>query len=118
MSNQVLCYLASWSNYRPSGGKFTPSDVDPSLCTVLAYAYAAVDPDEADLAVLDAWVDLEDNYGLGGYSKTVALKEQNPDLKVRFHPSHTHDGGFGTGVGVNLKPHKMHFFMPLPTMWG
>jgi hypothetical protein len=39
----VVCYWGTWSNYRPGSGKFTPSDVDPSLCTHLVYSFAGVD---------------------------------------------------------------------------
>lgn len=73
---QVLCYLTSWSSKRPSAGRFMPENVDPTLCTHVIYAFATLkdhklaEGDEKDADM---------------YDKVVALREKNPNLKVRMY---------------------------------
>ncbi len=38
-----VCYHTNWSQYRPSGGKFFPYDIDPFLCTHLIYSFAKIE---------------------------------------------------------------------------
>lgn len=70
---QVFCYMTSWSQKRPGAGKFTPEDVDASLCTHVIYAFATLknhklsEADEKDGEM---------------YERVVALREKNPNLKV------------------------------------
>lgn len=79
---EVVCYWGTWSNYRPADGKFTPEDVDPTLCTHLIYSFAGLNSSTWDIVSLDPWMDLRDNYGLGGFHKTTSLKASYPHLKV------------------------------------
>jgi len=79
---QVVCYWGTWANYRPNGGKFTPENVDPELCTNLIYSFAGLDSNTWEIKSLDAWMDLEDNYGLAGFKKATDLKRNRPHLKV------------------------------------
>ena len=81
-NKQVVCYWGTWANYRPNGGKFTPEDVDPDLCTNLIYSFAGLDSNEWEIKSLDAWMDLEDNYGLAGFKKATDLKRGRDHLKV------------------------------------
>ena len=60
----VVCYWGTWSNYRPSLGKFTPSDIDASLCTHLVYSFAGIDPNTSMIKSLDEWMDMVINYFL------------------------------------------------------
>ena len=78
----VVCYWGTWANYRPGQGKFVASDVDGSLCTHLIYSFAGLDTSTWSIKTLDAWLDLEDNYGLRGFKKATDLKISNPHLKV------------------------------------
>jgi len=82
----VVCYWGTWANYRPKEGKFTPEDVDPSLCTHLIYSFAGLDSDNNVIKPLDPWMDLEEGYGLQGYRKATDLKYAYPHLKVREFP--------------------------------
>jgi len=78
----TFCYYSSWAAYRPYGGEFHTSDIDPHLCTHLLYAFAGINPETYEVKVLDPYVDLCIDDGLCGYSNFTALKEQNPELKT------------------------------------
>ena len=78
----VVCYWGTWANYRPKDGKFTPEDIDPSLCTHLIYSFAGLDSENDTIKPLDPWMDLEEGYGLQGYRKATDLKYAYPHLKV------------------------------------
>ena len=54
----VVCYWGTWANYRPKDGKFTPEDVDPTLCTHLIYSFAGLDAEKDAIKPLDPWMDL------------------------------------------------------------
>ncbi|XP_044253062.1 probable chitinase 10 [Tribolium madens] len=70
---QVLCYITSWSQKRPGAGKFTPEDINPSLCTHIIYAFATLkDHKLAEASDKDPEM----------YDRVVALREKNPDLKI------------------------------------
>ena len=77
---QVVCYWGTWANYRPNNGKFTPEDIDPSLCTNLIYSFAGLDSETSTIKSLDPWMDLDD--GLQGFKKATDLKYAYPKLKV------------------------------------
>jgi len=79
---QVVCYWGTWANYRPGAGKFTPEHIDPNLCTNLIYSFAGLDTNSWTIKSLDVWMDLADNYGLDGFGKATALKNDYPHLKV------------------------------------
>jgi chitinase len=65
--------MTSWSQKRPGAGKFTPEDIDSSLCTHVIYAFATLknhkltEADEKDGEM---------------YERVVKLREKNPNLKV------------------------------------
>jgi len=78
----VVCYWGTWANYRPKDGKFTPEDIDPTLCTHLIYSFAGLDAEKDAIKPLDPWMDLEEGYALSGYRKATDLKYAYPHLKV------------------------------------
>ncbi|CAH1376594.1 unnamed protein product [Tenebrio molitor] len=70
---QIFCYMTNWSQKRPGAGKFTPEDINPSLCTHIIYAFATLKDNKLTEAN-DKDPDM--------YDRVVALREKNPDLKV------------------------------------
>ncbi|KAI4467570.1 chitinase [Holotrichia oblita] len=76
----VVCYLGSWSAYRPGRGKFEIEDLDPSLFTHVIYSFAGLNSVTDTIRSLDSWQDLSD--GNNGYNRLVRLKQKYPHLKV------------------------------------
>lgn len=37
---KIVCYFTNWAQYRPGEGRFTPRDIDPSLCDCIIFAFA------------------------------------------------------------------------------
>lgn len=73
----IVCYLGSWSVYRPSLAKFTPENINPFLCTHLIYAFAGLSS-KYELKPFDSYNDITQ----GGYRKFTSLKEHNKQLKT------------------------------------
>ncbi|GAB0096987.1 uncharacterized protein DMENIID0001_125750 [Sergentomyia squamirostris] len=71
----------TWSHYRPGNGKFGVAEIDPYLCTHLVYTFFGI-ASNGSVKILDPWLDLEDNCGLGNIKKFNALKKINPKLKT------------------------------------
>lgn len=78
---QVFCYMTSWSQKRPGAGKFTPENIDSSLCTHIIYAFATLKDHKL--------VEGEDKDGARDgekeserYKQVVALRDKNPNLKI------------------------------------
>lgn len=38
-----VCYCTNWSQYRPAHARFTPSNIDATLCTHILYAFLDID---------------------------------------------------------------------------
>lgn len=73
----IVCYLGSWSVYRPSLAKFTPENINPFLCTHIIYAFAGISS-KYELKPFDSYNDITQ----GGYRKFTSLKEYNKQLKT------------------------------------
>ncbi|GAB1598163.1 chitinase-3-like protein 1 isoform X1 [Argonauta hians] len=72
-SYYVVCYYTNWSQYRATGGKFFPKDIDPSLCTHINYAFGKLVGNEIKKV---EWNDEK------LFSQIMSLKTQNPNLKI------------------------------------
>lgn len=76
----MFCYMTSWSKKRPGAGRFTPDNIEASLCTHIIYAFASLKDHKL--------VEGEDKEGKDNekegdrYKQVVALREKNPNLKV------------------------------------
>lgn len=53
----ILIYL----NFRPDSGKYSPSDIDPSLCTHIVYAFAVLDSSKLIIKPHDVFLDVENS---------------------------------------------------------
>lgn len=73
----IVCYLGSWSVYRPSLAKFTPENINPFLCTHIIYAFAGLSS-KFELKPFDSYNDITQ----GGYRKFTSLKDHNKQLKT------------------------------------
>lgn len=56
-------------------------DIDPHLCSHLVYAFFGL-YENGTVAVLDPWLDLEDNWGRDNIRRFNELKNVNPSLKT------------------------------------
>lgn len=72
---QVICYMTSWSIKRPGAGKFTPDNIDPSLCTHVIYAFGSLK---------DFKLTFVDEKDTEQYKEMMALREKNANLKVNI----------------------------------
>ena len=72
----IFCYFTNWSYKRPGMGKFTPEDVDPSLCTHVVFAFATIKENRLEAS---EDIDLGD---LGTFDRMMQLRERNPKLKI------------------------------------
>ena len=67
----VSCYFINWAWYRTSEAKYSADDVDPTLCTIINYAFVVLQDNK--IKVHDPWADTT----LGGgefFKKIVALR--------------------------------------------
>lgn len=72
---QVMCYMTSWSIKRPGAGKFTPDNIDPSLCTHVLYAFGSLK---------DFKLTFVDEKDTEQYKAMMGLREKNANLKVQI----------------------------------
>lgn len=57
-------------------------DIDPFLCTHLAFGFAGLDKSSFQIKVLDPYNELDEDYGKGAYRRFNNLKLFNPNLKT------------------------------------
>lgn len=78
----IYCYFGSWSTYRWASGHFDVEDIDPFLCTHLAFGFAGLNKETFAIKVLDPYNELDENYGKGAYRRFNNLRLLNPNLKT------------------------------------
>ena len=83
-----VCYFTNWAQYRThEAAKHFPSDIPADLCTHIVYSFAKIPPGTNTLEPYE-WNDIDVLY-----PATMALKQQNPSLKVTLAV-----GGWSHGV--------------------
>ena len=60
-SMKVICYFTNWAWYRPGAGKYTPDNIDASLCTHMVYGFATLDSTKLIMKPYDTWADLDNS---------------------------------------------------------
>ncbi|MCB1827648.1 MAG: hypothetical protein KDH94_04400 [Coxiellaceae bacterium] len=87
----VVGYFENWSQYRPNGGKFLPSQINAKLFTDVDYAFAyfgfvdrSLDPSNPHLTGDFKIQPVEWNDQSKLYPAFQALKKQNPNLKTFY----------------------------------
>ena len=78
---KLVCYYGSWSHWRSTIGKLSSSEIDPFLCTHLIYSFLNINPNFT-VSPNDPYLDLEGGTRVGSYNKFLALRDQNPKLRV------------------------------------
>jgi len=71
----LICYFTNWAQYRPGPGRFTPANIDPSLCTHINYAFSKIDLSSFKVLPYE-WDDVQ------FYDQINKLKEEHPNLKT------------------------------------
>uniref|UniRef100_T1J8H3 chitinase n=1 Tax=Strigamia maritima TaxID=126957 RepID=T1J8H3_STRMM len=77
-SDKIVCYYTNWATYRSGDGKYSPEDVDPTLCTQIIYSFAILDDKTYTMKSHDTNLDLT----RGFIKQIVDLKKKNNKLKV------------------------------------
>lgn len=123
---KVICYHTNWSQYRPTQGTFFPENIDPNLCTHIIYSFAKV---VGNTLAAYEWNDESTDWSKGMYERTIALKNQNPSLKIllavggwnhgsaAFSTMVTSDTSRAQFVDNTLKFIKLHKFDGLDLDW-
>lgn len=69
-SRKLVCYYTNWSSYRSGSSKYTPADIDPTLCTHVVYSFAVLDPNSLEMVVQDRETDILQGF----YAQVTSLK--------------------------------------------
>ena len=65
----VMCYYGSWAAYHWDLGYFDVENIDPFACTHIIYGFAGLDSYSSQMISLDPYLDLQDNFGKGGWDR-------------------------------------------------
>ncbi|XP_022070526.2 acidic mammalian chitinase-like [Acanthochromis polyacanthus] len=101
-SSKLVCHMTNWAQYRPSGGKFTPQNIDPFLCTHVIYTLATINSFNQISPV--EWND-EQHYGT-----LNNLKNVNPALKTLLSVGGT-TNGVSPFIAMVAKPESRAAFI-------
>lgn len=85
---KVVCYFTNWAWYRPGDGKYTPDDIDESLCTHIVYGFAVLDRETMTIRTHDSWADIDNRF----YERVVALRAKGIHVTLAL-------GGWNDSLG-------------------
>lgn len=85
---KVVCYFTNWAWYRPGDGKYTPDDIDESLCTHIVYGFAVLDRETSTIRTHDSWADIDNRF----YERVVALRAKGVHVTLAL-------GGWNDSLG-------------------
>jgi len=75
-----VCYYTSWAQYRNGDAIFVPENIDATLCSHINYGFGKVS--SAFEIQPYEWNDEDMDWSKGMFSRVMAKKSQNPQLKV------------------------------------
>jgi len=75
-----VCYYTSWAQYRNGAANFVPENIDATLCSHINYGFGKVSS-AFDIQPYE-WNDEDTDWSKGMFSRVMAKKSQNPELKV------------------------------------
>lgn len=85
---KVVCYFTNWAWYRPGEGKYTPDDIDETLCSHIVYGFAVLNGETLTIKTHDSWADIDNHF----YEKVTALKKKGIKVTVAI-------GGWNDSLG-------------------
>lgn len=74
----MICYFTDWSWYRQNQGKYSPDNIDPTLCTNIVYSFILLDQSTFKVKIADPWADVDNKF----YEKVTALKSRGVKVSV------------------------------------
>lgn len=77
---RIICYFTNWAGKRRGRGRFDPSNLDPSKCSHIVYAFAGIKDNQ--LVPTEEKDEITEGGGKGYYDQVVELKKKNPYLRV------------------------------------
>ncbi|KAM9364889.1 putative chitinase 10 [Pholidichthys leucotaenia] len=101
-SSKLVCHMTNWAQYRPSGGKFTPDNIDPFLCTHVIYTLATINSFNEIVPV--EWNDEEQ------FVMLYKVKDFNPALKTLLSVGGT-VSGISPFIAMVAKPENRAIFI-------
>lgn len=67
-----------WAWYRTAAGKYSPDDIDPTLCTHIVYSFILLDASTSQVKIADSWADVDNKF----YEKVTALRRQGVHVTI------------------------------------
>ncbi|GFN99829.1 chitinase-3-like protein 1 [Plakobranchus ocellatus] len=91
-----LCYFPSWAGRRPSpSASYNIKDIDPHLCTHIAYAFGKIDPNSKVLVATSPSEEDSRPGFVGKFKQFTDLKKKNSRLKTLLSVGGQNDYGAG-----------------------
>ncbi|XP_021959289.1 probable chitinase 10 [Folsomia candida] len=75
---KLICYFTDWAWYRTAAGKYSPDDIDPTLCTHIVYSFILLDASTSQVKIADSWADVDNKF----YEKVTALRRQGVHVTI------------------------------------
>ncbi|XP_058056417.1 probable chitinase 10 [Anopheles bellator] len=85
---KVVCYFTNWAWYRQGDGKYTPDDIDSTLCTHIVYGFAVLDRESLTIKTHDSWADIDNRF----YERVVEQKRKGAKVTLAL-------GGWNDSLG-------------------
>lgn len=85
---KIVCYFTNWALYRAEGGKYTPENIDPNLCTHIVYGFASLDSKDLVIKPYDPQTDIKNDF----FGKVTAYRAKGIKVLIAI-------GGWNDSAG-------------------